>query len=188
MTFAGGRPSRRPGLRRCRRSLRPALLLLSGLLAASGAEAGPAFDPLAFFAGSTRASGVLTDASGQVTSRYTGTTVGHRDPDGATTFDQTIRFDDGSVRERRWRVVRTGRDTIQATGTDVVGVAQGRLDGSTLHLVSEIQAEPGNLLTTVHFDQVMTLAPGGRRLANHSVVSKLGFVLRRADEVFVRTR
>lgn len=166
------------------------LLALAALLACatpSDAARAQVFRPELFFAGTTRASGVLTDPSGRVTGRFTGTTLGRRDRDGSVTFDQTIRFDDGTIRQRRWRIVRTGPDSIEATGTDLVGTARGTVSGPTLHLVSTVRWQDGSPITDVDFDQVMTLQPDGQRVSNHSTVTKLGLVLRYADETFVRT-
>ena len=157
-----------------------------GLLATSvGAEA-RGFSPALYFRGTTRSEGVVTDSSGRPTSRLAGLTRGGRDRDGATVFDQTIRFDDGTERSRRWRIVQTGPHSFEATGTDVIGVAHGTILGNTLHLVSTIRLQDWNPLSNLDFDQVMSLRPDGRTLDNHSTVTKLGFLVRRIDEVFVK--
>lgn len=166
------------------RRLCSALVMLL-LETAAGAEA-RGLSPELFFRGPTRSAGVTTDAFGEPTSRLIGLTRGGRDRDGATVLDQTIRYDDGTERHRRWRIVRTGPHTIEATGTDVIGTAHGIILGDTLHLVSTIRVQDGNPLTDVDFDQVMTLRRDGRTLDNHSTVTKLGFLLRRIDEVFVK--
>lgn len=168
--------------------MRRAAVLSLAALAATGASAqGPgAFSPELFFAGRTRAEGAFVDGQGRPESRFTGETRGERARDGSTIFDQTIRFDDGTTRRRTWRVVRTGPATIEATGTDIVGVARGELDGRTLRLRSTIRVEDDNPLSDVDFDQTMTLGPDGRTLDNRSVVRKLGFTVRVAEERFVR--
>ena len=154
---------------------------------AAEAQRGGAFEPEIFFAGRTRAAGAFVDGEGRPESRFTGETRGRRAADGSTVFDQTIRFQDGAVRRRTWRIVRTGPGTIEATGTDIVGVARGEISGRTLRLLSTIRVSEGNPLTDVEFDQTMTLGADGRTLDNRSIVRKLGFTVRRAEERFVRS-
>lgn len=166
-----------------------AAVALSLLLAGGGtaaADGPPPFSPDAYFAGVTRAAGTMTDGFGRPTSRFTGTTRGRRERDGSTSFDQVIRFDDGTVRSRTWRIVRTGRNSVEATGTDLVGVARGELEGRTLRLRSTVRVDPDNPLSDVDFEQVMTLAADGRALDNSSTIRKFGLVVRRAEERFVR--
>ena len=151
------------------------------------ARADATFRPGMYFAGRTHSEGVIRDAFGKVTGRLSGSTHGRRQSDGSTVFDQTIRFDDKTSLDRRWRVVRTGPHTIEATATDLVGAAEGRIDGRTLHLASTVRLDDGNPLTDVDFDQTMVLAPDGRTMLNHSVVSKFGIVVRYIDERFVRS-
>lgn len=153
--------------------------------AAAETRAARSFDPLSFFAGRTHSEGAMLDGSGQPTSRFSGDTVGRRDADGATSFDQTIRFSDGTVRQRSFRLVKTGPDTIAVTGSEVVGTGEGRLAGPALRLVSTIRMNAGNPVTDVDFDQSFTASPDGRRVRNVSTVTKLGFVVSRVDETFV---
>ena len=168
----------------------PARVALAGVLAAAAAAPASAetrFDPLRFFAGRTRAAGTLSDGFGQPAGTFTGRTVGRRQPDGATVFDQAIRMEDGSTRRRSFRLVRTGPYTVDVTGSEVVGTARGTLEQGTLRLVSSIRLVEGNPLSVVRFDQTFRALPGGRAVSNNSDVSVLGIVVRRADEVFTRT-
>lgn len=151
------------------------------------AHAAPAFQPEVYFAGRTRSSGVIRDAFGEVVGHLSGETRGRGLSDGTTTFDQVVRRSDGSVLKRRWHILRTGPSTLEATATDVVGVARGTIEGRTLHLVSTVRLDQGNPLSDVDFDQTMVLQADGRTVFNHSVVSKLGLVLRYVDERFVRS-
>lgn len=144
-----------------------------------------AFAPEIFFAGRTRSEGAFLGAS-KPGDRFTGETRGRREPDGATTFDQVIRFDDGKVRRRDFRLVRTGPATLEVTGSEVVGVARGEIGGQTLRLVSTIRSDPANPLLDVEFEQIMELQDDGRTLRNRSTIRKLGIVLLEADERFVQ--
>lgn len=151
-----------------------------------GRAAEASFQPEVFFAGATRSEGAFLAADGRPADRFTGETRGRREPDGSATFDQTIRFADGSVRQRSWRIVRTGPNAIEATGSEVVGIARGEIGGRTLRLLSTIRLDAGNPLSDVDFEQVMELQSDGRTVTNRSIIRKLGFVVREADERFVR--
>lgn len=158
--------------------------MLALSLAGPGVQAAE-FRPEAFFAGRTRAAGAITDASGQPAGRFTGQTRGRRERDGSTVFDQTIRFDDGTVRQRRWRVIRTAPSTITVTGSDIVGEGRGEIAGDTLRLATTIRWQAGNPLSDLDFEQVLIRRPDGT-VDNSSTVRKLGFVVQRAEERFVR--
>ncbi len=144
------------------------------------------FRPELYFAGATRSTGVETDAFGSPIDRINGRPRGRRERDGSTVLDQTIRFGDGTIRERRWRMNRTGPDAIEVTGTDVVGVAHGRVEGRTLRLVSIIRWRADDLGSDLGFAQTMTLQPDGRTLTIRSAVTKFGLPVRSVEERFLR--
>lgn len=170
-----------------RYALLAALCLGSGPAAAL-AQTGPGgtFAPEQFFAGRTHSEGAFIDDRGRATERFSGDTVGRREPDGPAVFDQVIRFADGTTRRRSFRLVRTGPGSLEATGSEVVGTARGTIAGNSLRLLSAI-SEDGNPLTALDFDQTFTASPDGQRVRNVSTISKFGVVLRRTDETFVRT-
>jgi hypothetical protein len=147
----------------------------------------PVFRPEIFFAGRTRSEGVMRGMDGAVTGRLSGETAGRRERDGSTGFNQTIRFDDGTTRQRSWRLVRNGAQ-VEATATDVIGVARGEIAGRELRLLSTVRTDPSNPLLDVDFDQRMVLQPDGRSVTVQSVVAKFGIKLREIDETFVASR
>ncbi len=155
--------------------------------AQNGIASSPVFKPEIFFAGRTRSEGVMRGPDGAVSGRLSGETRGRRERDGSTSFDQTIRFDDGTIRRRSWRLVRSGAQ-LEATATDVVGVARGEIAGRELRLLSTVRTDPDNPLLDVDFDQRMVLQPDGRSVTVKSVVTKLGIKLREIDETFVSSR
>lgn len=171
-----------------RRAALLALLLGAALPDASVARDGRApFDPLAYFAGSTTSRGVMKNGFGAEVGTVTGQTRGRRERGGATVFDQTLRMNDGEVRRRSFRLVRTSPTTVAVTGTEVVGTAVGTLEGWTLRLPSTIRSDSGNPLSELEFEQIMELQPDGRTLTNLSTVRKFGIVVRRIEERFVRS-
>lgn len=150
-------------------------------------EPGP-FRPEIFFAGRTHATGVLRNVVNGSFTPFTGDTIGRRQRDGSTVFDQTISFADGTVRQRQWLVAAGDPGKIAVVGTDVVGVGTGDVHGRELHLVSTIRGDAADPFgfTDVDFDQVLTLLPDGRSVYNRSTVRKLGVIVAKAQETFVR--
>ena len=69
-------------------------------------------------------------------------------------------------RDRTWRLVRVAPDRIEATATDVVGVAEGRIEGRTLRLAYTVRTDPENPLLDVEFDQRLTLEDDGVTVSN----------------------
>ena len=124
--------------------------------------------------------------AGQPQSRLSGDTAGDRERDGSTVFRQQIRFDDGTRRDRTWRIVPVDAHRLVATATDIVGFAQGEIDGRVLHLSYTVRTDPQNPLLDVDFDQRMTLMADGRTVQNDTIIRKFGFVVRRLNERFVR--
>ena len=171
-------------MRRTRAGLAAVLVSLAAA-AVPEVQAGEAFAPERFFAGRTHSEGAFVDGQGRATKRFSGDTAGRREPDGSTVFDQVIRFDDGTVRRRTFRLVRTGPTSIEATGSEVVGTGRGTISGRSLRLLSTI-SQDGNPLTALDFDQTFSLSSDARRLRNVSTISKLGIVVARTDETFVR--
>lgn len=150
-------------------------------------SSGP-FRPEVFFAGRTHSTGVLRNLVDGSVTPFTGDTVGRRRPDGSTVFDQTIRFADGKVRQRQWLVAAGDPGKIAVAGTDIVGVGTGDVRGRELHLVSTIRGDAADPFgfTDLDFDQVLTLLPDGRSVYNRSTVRKLGVIVAKAQETFVR--
>ncbi len=171
--------------------LRQALTSLILVLVASHAlarEASGPFRPEVFFAGRTHSTGVLRNVVNGSVTPFTGDTLGRRQPDGSTVFDQTIRFADGSVRQRQWVVAAGDPGKIAVVGTDIVGVGTGDVRGRELHLLSTIRGDTADPfgLTDLDFDQVLTIQPGGRSVYNRSTVRKLGVIVAKAQETFLR--
>lgn len=164
--------------------LRLAALLIAAVSPTAGAAAS-SFRPEAFFAGRTRSEGAFVDGQGRPESRFVGDTRGRRAPDGSTIFHQVIRFDDGTRRVRDWRIVRRG-DEVEATASDVVGVARGRIVGRELRLDYTVRTAAGNPLLDVDFEQHLVLERGGRSVANRSIIRKFGIVIREARERFLK--
>jgi hypothetical protein len=146
---------------------------------------GPVLEPDRYFEGRTVSFGVFEDGGGAPTGRFSVQADGRRDGD-ALVLDQTIRFGDGSVERRQWRLRRVGAHRYEATAATVPGVATGEAEGRVFHWTYTIALPPGDWLHRVEFEHWMYLADDGRTLLNRFTVRKLGIVVARASEVFHR--
>lgn len=148
----------------------------------AGAE--PELDPVAYFEGPTVSWGVFEDA-GRPTRRFKGDLVGHREGN-ALVLMQRIRFDDGSTRQRRWRMWRAGPHEFHATAPGVIGVARGEAYGNAFRWDYVLQVDADNRLTRVRMQHWMYLAGDGRTLVNRVVIRKFGIRVAEVTEYFQR--
>lgn len=162
-----------------------ASVLLGGILPGA-ARTETLLRPELYFAGRTHAEGAFVDEAGRPESRFSGDTRGYRERDGSTVFRQVVRFDDGTSRDRTWRIVPLDSRHLVATASDMIGFAKGEIEGRVLRLAYTVRTDPANPLLDVDFEQTMTLLPDGRTLRNDSVIRKFGIVVKRASERFVR--
>src|ERR1700677_1256123 len=110
---------------------------------------GPAFDPVAFFEGHTRSWGVIESRSGTPTERIVTDSHGERDGADRLHMVQHLAFQDGRTQDRDWVLWRTGPDRFDATANDMVGTAQGEVDGRMFHWQWVLVRRPGNALMDV---------------------------------------
>lgn len=158
-------------------------LLLSAACVPSGHLAGeqapaPAFDPIAFFAGHTHGTGILsvllhkrqpTDVEGR----------GRIEGDGSITLDQTVKQGDKSSTRRRWRLHSLGSGRYIGTLTDVTGPVTGEVMGNRLHLAFAMRHG-------LNVDQWLYLHVGGQVARNRMVVTKFGLPVATLDETISR--
>jgi hypothetical protein len=65
--------------------------------------AGLAFDPLTFFDGCVKASGMVVDLRGRITRRYTARFDGKRQGD-VIAIDEKLIYEDGAADQRHWQI------------------------------------------------------------------------------------
>ncbi len=136
-----------------------------------------------FFAGHTRSWGVLENRSGEPTQRVTTECSGEADGADGLHMIQRLTFEDGSVRNREWRMRRTGPQTYEATANDMVGVAHGEAAGRAFHWRWVLATDPGNGLADVTLEQWMYLTDSGSMM-NRTIVTKLGVIVAEVTEWF----
>lgn len=95
--------------------------------------------------------------------------------DGKTlTLVEYFTFSDGEKDKKTWRLTKTGPSTYIGRREDVVGVAQGHLDGPFFRLTYDADVKAKGSMITLKFDDVLALEPDGSVL-NRAIVSKWGF-------------
>lgn len=148
------------------------------------AQAKPALDLATYFNGKVQAHGMFQDRSGQVIKRFVvqidGTWQGNQG-----VLDEHFVYDDGSTQRRIWRLTRHEDGRYSGTADDVVGEAQGRVMGNTLHWTYTLKLPVDGKVYEVQFDDWMYLIDE-RVMLNRAVMSKWGFRLGEVTLAFTR--
>lgn len=144
----------------------------------------PRFRVEEYFLGHTHAYGLVEDRFGKVRRRFGVDIAGRIDGD-AIVLDEAFRFDDGEITHRTWRVRATGADTYVGTAGDVVGTAQGRVDGSVLSWAYDLRLPIGRRDMIIGFDDRMYLGTDGV-LLNIARMHKWGVTIGRITIAFTR--
>ena len=147
------------------------------------ADAGPRFDPQAFFTGRVHSWGVFENRDGQPVRRFTTASVGRREGD-TLLLDQEFTYDDGHRQTRHWRIRRVDAHRFEATANDVVGTATGEAYGNAFRWEYTVALQPGNPLYDVLLKQWMYLQADGRSMVNRATIRKLGVEVAQVTEYF----
>ena len=160
------------------------LLLLWPLLLLTGCGAslddyrgqGPNWDLARFFNGKLVANGLVTDRSGEVTSRFRVEMQGRWREGKGELFEQFY-FDDGRQQTRTWFLSKGADGHWRGTASDVVGEAVGKTAGFALNWRYQLDlALPDGEVVRVSFDYWMYLLDQDR-LINRAEISKFGIHL-----------
>jgi hypothetical protein len=151
------------------------LAALAGCATAPSLDAtsgGRAFVPEQFFRGPTYAEGEFVNVI-DGTRRGVKAVINGRFDGRVLTLVEDFSYSDGEKDRKTWLLTKTGPTTYSGTREDVIGTAQGRLDGPFFRLtyVANVKTKTSNYDLT--FDDVLGLQPDGTVL-NRAVVSKLG--------------
>ncbi len=131
-----------------------------------------AFVPEQFFKGRTYASGEFVSTLDGSKRGLTALIDGSFD--GKTlTLVEYFTYSDGEKDKKTWQLTKTGPTTYVGTREDVVGQAQGRLDGPFFRLTYAADVKAKGSVYTLTFDDVLGLQPDGSVL-NRATVSKWG--------------
>jgi hypothetical protein len=144
--------------------------LAFGLVALVAAGAAPpaekAFDPVAFFTGPTQGRGILKELVGK--SKHTATqSVGRVDKDGTLVLDQKVAVEGDPLRQRQWRLRKTGPNRYAGTLSDAKGPLEAELVGRAWHIRYKMKGG-------IKVEQTLTPLPGGRAIDNRATFHKWG--------------
>ena len=129
-----------------------------------------AFD--SFFDGELIAYGIVFDRDGKMTRRF------HVDlsatwQDNQGTIKEWFTFDDGEKSTRIWSITKKSANLYEGTASDVIGVAQGRTQGSALHWQYDLVINVDGSDYEVALDDWMYLLDE-KRLFNKTDIIKFG--------------
>ncbi|MFM7968148.1 DUF3833 domain-containing protein [Aeromonas sp. A-5] len=137
---------------------------------------GPNWDLASFFNGKLVAHGLVTDRSGEVTSRFRVEMQGRWREGKGELFEQFY-FDDGRQQTRTWFLSKGAVGHWRGTASDVVGEAVGKTAGFALNWRYQLDlALPDGEVVRVSFDDWMYLLDQDR-LINRAEISKFGIHL-----------
>lgn len=157
-------------------------LLLSGCLGrfdvAQTPAATPAFQPEVFFDGATHGDGTLA-VRGRAARGFTVASSGHQARDGVFVLEQEIRFVDGEVQRRSFRIRRLDAHRYAGSLSGAAGPVTARADGNSFHL----RYQMGKAST---MEQWIYLQPDGRTAFNRATVRVLGMPVAHLSETIRR--
>ncbi|MGQ4658052.1 MULTISPECIES: DUF3833 domain-containing protein [Aeromonas] len=166
----------------CYRLYRLLALLPLMLLTGCGANLndyrgqGPEWDLARFFSGKLVAHGLVTDRSGEVTSRFRVEMEGRWQEGKGELFEQ-FHFDDGRQQTRTWYLRKGADGHWRGSASDVVGEAVGKTEGFALNWRYQLDlALPDGEVVRVSLDDWMYLLDADR-LLNRARISKFGIDL-----------
>lgn len=134
---------------------------------------GPTLSLEDYFAGTTRAWGLVEDRRGRVRRQFRVVIHGRPTAEGIE-LDETFHYDDGGSDHRVWQVRRLGDGRYSGTAHDVVGAATGRAAGPALNWRYRLRLPVGGRVWTIAFDDWMLLQDE-RVLINRATLRKWGF-------------
>jgi hypothetical protein len=128
-----------------------------------------------YFAGETKAWGIVRDRFGKVRRQFTVEMNGSWDGK-VLTLDEHFVYDDGETDKRTWVVRKLDEHRYEGTAGDVIGSATGATYGNALNWSYTLALPIGERIWHVDFDDWMFLQPDGV-LINRADMSKFGIRL-----------
>ena len=141
----------------------------------------PEMRPEAFFAGTTRSTGVLEDRGGAPTARFGVVGAGRAMPNGSFAPDQSVAFEGRPVQTRTWTLRRLDDHRYTGTLTDASGPVAAEAYGNLFHLTYSLRSQPGGAM-----EQWLYLQPDGVTVLNEATVRVFGVVVARLSERITR--
>ena len=143
----------------------------------------PKLNPVAFFGGHTRSSGVIENHGGRPTHRITTETAGSM-KDGLLHIEQNLYPEGSKTNHRVFILKQVDEHHVDATADDIAGTAHGSLYGNYFQWTFRRKMPGRKFIRHVRMSQYMYLQPGGETMIIRSVIRKFGFVVAQITEEF----
>lgn len=132
----------------------------------------PEFDFKTFFSGNLKAYGVVQDYKGELTRKLVvdlnATWQGNKG-----VIEEDFVYDDGETQKRIWFITLNDDNTLTGTADDVLGIAQGKSNGSVFHWNYNVEIPYNGSMLEVNFDDWMFLVTDSH-LINRTSIIKFG--------------
>ena len=143
----------------------------------------PKLDPVKFFGGRTRSTGVIETRGGKPSARITTKTTGKL-KDGLLYIEQDL-YPEGQKKNHRVFILhQIDEHHVDATADDIDGVAHGLLYGNEFSWTFRRKMANRKFIKHVRMSQTMLLMPDGKTMIIRSVIRKFGIVVAQITEEF----
>lgn len=146
------------------------------------ADSEPRLDIAEYFAGTTKAWGMVQDYSGEVQRRFTVNIQGSYQ-NNTLTLDESFIFSDGETDQRVWTFERIDEHRWMGSANDVEGKVEARQYGNAFHMQYPLEIEIDGRMISFTMDDWMYLQSDGR-LINRTAMRKFGLTLGEITLVF----
>ena len=126
-----------------------------------------------YFAGKTRAWGIVHGRSNEVVRQFTVDILGEWDGSELVLTEDFL-YSDGEKQQRIWKIKKIDEHHYEGRADDVVGIAKGYQYGQALYWTYDLNIDVDGSVWKIRFDDWMYLQPDGV-LINRALMSKFGF-------------
>ena len=138
-------------------------------------DSDPQLDLQEYFTGPIKAWGLVQDRKGHVTRRFDVTMVGTWEGDTGT-LEEDFKYYDGEEQKRIWTIKRLGNGKYEGTAGDILGKADGEVEGSAMRWAYQMDLPVGDTSYKITFDDWMFRMNDGI-LINRSYLKKFGITV-----------
>lgn len=146
------------------------------------ADSTPRLDIAEYFAGDTRAWGIVQDYSGEIQRQFSVDIQGTYDGE-TLVLDEEFVFANGETDRRVWTFERIDEHTWNGSANDVEGDVVAKQYGNAFHMRYPLDIEVSGRTLTFTMDDWMYLQPDGK-LINRTAMKKFGLTLGEITLVF----
>lgn len=131
------------------------LLSCSGMQVSDFRNTEPAFEPFSYFTGSTTGYGMFYDRSADVSFSFTVELTGTLESEALLRLDEVLKYDDGRVEYRTYRIEKLQADLFQLYCEDLVEPGTIEMAGSALNWKYTLLQDVNGTKRPLRFDDWM---------------------------------